>query len=778
MPDFRVGAARDLPVRDDAYDRGAAHLHMLDAANIGGEKPDFAQARRGFLIYDAAAPELRGSYHLPFADIVDGKLVAIGNGVRNAASRLPQMNGVGPQLEAQARTVLDGYLEKLRAAKKTDMPMDHAYSLLQIKSVNEDQRVIEGVASTPVLDRGRDRMNPLGAKFTLPLSFLWHHNPREPIGNVEYALPTAKGIQFRARLPFIAEPGPSKTRVDGAWQDLKHGLVRGASIGWNPRPNGAKRNKEGGLDVEEWDWLELSAVTIPMNQEANILSVKSICAEQQAASGQRSSSIQIILPPGVSGLSKPPDRRDLKMTTVSERIATLENLRGQKAARIDEVSQKALTANRTMDDDERKECQTLKGEIEVIDGDLDIFRFQEKGIATTGQPVNPGPAAFKSAIGNSPIRYYPEAKAEKPAPGIRLARVIRCKALARVEQADVARVAEREYGTRDPWLVEYVKAGEVAALSTSNLGDGLIPAEVGLGDFAEFLRPMTITGQFGANGIPGFRRVGFRSGLASVTSGSTAYWVGELKPKPLTAIDSARSHLLPLKIAALLAVSMEDLADSSPSGETAIRDDMAAAVVMARDVTFIDPTVTASAGVSPASITNDQDAIASSGTDSDAVLLDLRSLFAKFDAANNMASQAVLVMSTGNARALSFMQTALGTMQFPTMRVNGGSLNGVPVIASDHAGDTVALISAGDVLYADDGNVRIDMSTEASLEMKDANNLTQHGDPTATGAAMVSMFQINGVAFRAEQRLNWVKRRAVVAPYLTGVAWGEAVNAS
>jgi hypothetical protein len=656
--------------------------------------------------------------------------------------------------------------------------MDRAYSLLTLKSVNEDQRVIEGVASTPVLDRSADRVNPLGAKFTLPLPFLWQHNPREPIGNVEFARPNAKGIPFRARVPFIAELGPAKTRVDGAWQDLKAGLVRGASIGFRVPPGGAKRNKEGGLDIEEWLWLELSAVTIPDNQEATILSVKSICAEQQAASGQRSSSIQIILPPGVSGLSKPPDRRDLKMTTVSERIATLENLRGQKAARIDEVSQKALAANRTMDDDERKECQTLKGEIEVIDGDLDIFRFQEKGIATTGQPVNPGPAAFKSAVGNSPIRYYPEAKAEKPAPGIRLARVIRCKALARVEQADVARVAEREYGTRDPWMVEYIKAGEVSALSTSNLGDGLIPAEVGLGDFAEFLRPMTITGQFGANGIPGFRRVGFRSGLASVTVGAASNWVGQLKAKPLTFVDTARNHLLPLKLATILAISMEDLNDSSPSAETVIRDELAAAIVETRDKTFIDPTVIAVADVSPASITNDQDSVASSGTDADAVLLDLRSLFAKFDGTNNRASQAVLIMSTSNARALAFMQTAIGGRQFPDMRISGGSLNGVPVIASDYVTDTVALISAGDVLYADDGNVRIDMSTEASLEMKDADHLTQHGDPTATGAAMVSMFQINAAAFRAEQRVNWVKRRDVVAPYLTGVAWGEAVNAS
>ena len=31
----------------------------------------------------------------------------------------------------------------------------------------------------------------------------------------------------------IDEEGPVKSRVDEAWQELKHGLVRGVSIGWS-----------------------------------------------------------------------------------------------------------------------------------------------------------------------------------------------------------------------------------------------------------------------------------------------------------------------------------------------------------------------------------------------------------------------------------------------------------------------------------------------------------------------------------------------------------------
>ena len=106
--------------------------------------------------------------------------------------------------------------------------MERAYSLLRVKSVSEDQRIVEGIASTPVLDRGADRVDPLGAKFTLPLPFLLQHSVKDAIGNVEYAKPTSAGISFRARLPFISEPGALKDLIDRAWQELKAGLLRGA----------------------------------------------------------------------------------------------------------------------------------------------------------------------------------------------------------------------------------------------------------------------------------------------------------------------------------------------------------------------------------------------------------------------------------------------------------------------------------------------------------------------------------------------------------------------
>jgi hypothetical protein len=555
---------------------------------------------------------------------------------------------------------------------------------------------------------------------------------------------------------------------------VKSGLVRGLSIGFNPIET-AQIEGSWGRRYLKWELLELSAVTIPANAEATITTIRSIAAGERAALGPKPLRIIRGSSPGAAGSISRTAPKEGNPVNINQQISSLEGMRGPKAARFDELMEKSISAGRTTDETERTELQTLKGELETIDADLDLLRFKEKQVAGTAGAVAGSSAAAASA--NRGGRVYAQAK-DKPAPGVRVARLMRCKALAKLEHADVLRIAEREYGNRDPFVVEYIKAGEVPAMTGAAGGDGFIPAELGFGDYAEFLRPATIIGKFGTGAIPALRRVPFRSGLVSMGTGSTGYWVGEAKPKPITLVDSSRTQLTPLKVAAIIVLTMELIRDSSPSAETAMVQDMTEAIVATLDTTFIDPTVTASAGVSPASITNAQAAIASTGTDSDAVRLDLRALFKKFEAVNNPASQAVLVMSTTNARGVAFLTNALGQQEFPEMTAQGGMLRGVPVIASDHAGTTVALISASDIYMADDGQVAVDMSAEASLEMHDSSHLTQHADDTSTGASMVSLWQGNLVGFRAERTMNWAHRRPVAAPYLTGVAWGGAVPAS
>jgi len=185
--------------------------------------------------------------------------------------------------------------------------MKRAYSLITIKNVNEDERVIEGIATTPTTDRMGDIVDSEGAQFKLPLPLLWQHSSNEPIGHVIAATVSPDGIAIKAKFAKTLEPGTLKDRLDEAWQSVKLGLVRGLSIGFQSIES-ARIKDTWSEHYLKWDWLELSCVTIPANMEANITNVKSADRALLAASGYRQRApVYLTSTPGVSG--QPPARR-------------------------------------------------------------------------------------------------------------------------------------------------------------------------------------------------------------------------------------------------------------------------------------------------------------------------------------------------------------------------------------------------------------------------------------------------------------------------------------
>lgn len=149
---------------------------------------------------------------------------------------------------------------------------NRAYSILSVKSIDEDKRIIRGIATTPTVDRMGDIIDPLGVKFENPLPLLWQHEHDKPIGTVKFEKPTKAGIEFEAEIAAVDEPGTLKDRLDEAWQSIKMGLVRAVSIGF--RAIEYAFMDSGGVRFVETEVYELSAVTIPANAEALITEVK------------------------------------------------------------------------------------------------------------------------------------------------------------------------------------------------------------------------------------------------------------------------------------------------------------------------------------------------------------------------------------------------------------------------------------------------------------------------------------------------------------------------
>lgn len=80
------------------------------------------------------------------------------------------------------------------------------------------------------------------------------------------------------------------------------------SIGFRALQDGVEIMKDGGYLFKNWEWLELSLVTIPANSEAVITAVKSIDQEYLSAIGQKDTAVES--DPGVSGTpTKPAAKR-------------------------------------------------------------------------------------------------------------------------------------------------------------------------------------------------------------------------------------------------------------------------------------------------------------------------------------------------------------------------------------------------------------------------------------------------------------------------------------
>jgi hypothetical protein len=150
-----------------------------------------------------------------------------------------------------------------------------AYSWIEIKSVDEESRTVEGIATTPSIDRVGDIVEPMGARFKLPLPLLLDHNHDEQVGHVEFAKATEAGIPFKATIAKIPEPGDAQRLVDKAWHFVKYRLRSAVSIGFRAMEGGVELLKTGGYRFTDWEWYELSLVTIPAQPQAVLTSIKS-----------------------------------------------------------------------------------------------------------------------------------------------------------------------------------------------------------------------------------------------------------------------------------------------------------------------------------------------------------------------------------------------------------------------------------------------------------------------------------------------------------------------
>lgn len=662
-----------------------------------------------------------------------------------------------------------------------------AYSYLTIKAVNEDQRIIRGIATTPAVDRVGDIVDPLGVKFTNPMPFLWQHDSHKPIGTVKFAKPTKDGITFEAQLPVLDEPGTLKDRVDEAWQSIKLGLVRAVSIGFRAIEYSFMDN--GGIRFAESEVYELSAVTIPAQNEAVMTSIKNMDAagvafiksfdgNAPAATGTIERPAKSS--PGASGKSRNPVNLRPKegqiMKTIAEQISALESSRAAKAARMNEVMQKSMDDGRSTDQAEQEEFDTLEQEIGAIDGDLKRLRSMEKMNAVSAKPVN-GATSIETGAAVRSTGSAPVTVKANVAKGTAFTRYAMALMASKGNLMQAVEISKR-WDDQTPEVSTVLKAAVAAGTTTDAAwAKPLVEYQNMASEFAELLRPQTIIGR-----IPGLRNVPFNIKVPRQTGGSSASWVGEGAPKPVSALAFDQVTLGVTKLAGIVVMTDELVRFSNPSAEAIVRQDLIDTIVQTMDRDFVDPANAGSAGVKPASITNGVAPVTATGTTADHLRRDVQTLMGKFVAANLSLAGAVFIMTEMRALSLALMLNPLGQREFPDININGdsgGKFFGLPVVLSENipanagagdpivgAGDRIILAKASEIMLADDGETLLDASNQASLQMDSAPT-----NPPVAATVMVSLWQMNLVGIRAERFINWTKRRAGAVQFIDSAAY-------
>lgn len=306
--------------------------------------------------------------------------------------------------------------------------------------------------------------------------------------------------------------------------------------------------------------------------------------------------------------------------------------------------------------------------------------------------------------------------------------------------------------TDTPSVALALKAAVTAGTTTATAwGAPLWQYQTLATEFAELLRPMLVTSK-----LTGMRRVPFNTRILRELQGSTVGWVGEGQAKPVSELQFDAITLGLSKIAGIAVLTQELARASGNAAETLILDDLKRQIAQFLDAQFLSPGVIATAN-NPGSITSGLTPIISAGSTVANIITDINSLVAELLTAGGTLTSPYLIMRASTALALAGKRDSAGGAAFGSITVNGGTLLGLPVLISNavpgsvSGGSIVILVDADGILFAEDQTVRIDVSTEASLQLDSA--------PSNSAASQISLWANDMIGLKAEKYANWKRRR-------------------
>lgn len=308
--------------------------------------------------------------------------------------------------------------------------------------------------------------------------------------------------------------------------------------------------------------------------------------------------------------------------------------------------------------------------------------------------------------------------------GTNLSRYLMCKALgiregrndtlSSVEIAEslrdtpaVAATLRAEITYNGPTFLQ-TKAASAAGTTSDAAWAGPLAAYGVAAEAVTLLRGVSIIGMF----EPKMRRVPFRTSVPTETgTGTSGAWVGEGLPTPVAAAAFATTAQEIYKAGKIVVLTRELLKLNDRIAERTVRETVIGGLAAYLDGQFLDPTVTVSANLRPASITNGATAVTSTGTTAAQINADLAGLLAAITTPG-----AGLVWIMRPMTAYRIAATIGGTAAVDIPR----TLFGIPLILSTNSPAQITLADGNAILYSDDGSIELDVSEQASVQMDTA----------------------------------------------------------
>lgn len=434
-------------------------------------------------------------------------------------------------------------------------------------------------------------------------------------------------------------------------------------------------------------------------------------------------------------------------------LATIKSKKGK----VQGIMKKAAEEGVTPDDGEEDEIAILEAEIERLKTNLvrvEGFIDDAKTALTDATPAagESEEEAEESAKGaTDPAKSAKGVTTVKPnhaKKGIGFAQLAKAKALAVLQQKKGNYISPLDIAKSqgmDPRVIQALEKAVV--LDTANSSPLIVEHQLA-NEFVELLRAETIVDKLASF----MRAAPFNATIPGMATGAVAAWVGEGAAKPATNPTFNTVEIKHHKLAGIVVRTDDLLKLSSPSTDQMLLNDLVEASATLIDTTFMDDA--AQTAARPAGVLNGATKIVATGITAAAYDADIAALTDNFISKNLSLTDAHYVMSATRASAMGRLRDALGGRYYPDMANGPGakSLDGITVIESENAGEIIALVKPSELYLADDGDVEVAFSDQATIDMG--------------ATTLVNLWQQNMTAIRAERHITWAKRRTTAAAYI------------